>query len=249
MALILDDPQRVIDRLVRALEARDRLTSDEVTALAAAVEAVEAFPTGADVVTEGRPQRVSRLLLEGMVARVKLLDDGRKQITALHVAGDFVDLHSFPLKRLDHDVVTLTGVRFANFPHEALKGITERHPHLGRLLWTLTMIDAATHRAWIVAASRLSAIEQVAFLFCELFTRSQVAGLVRGDKCPLPLTQQLLADACGLSSVHVNRVLQELREVRLISWRGGVLTIHDFPALAELSKFDPTYLSLVQEPR
>jgi CRP-like cAMP-binding protein len=249
MAPAKDDPTHLIHRLLRTLEARDALSPQEVEALASMVDGQETHPAGADVVVEGRRERVSRLLFEGMAARVKLLDDGRKQITALHLPGDFVDLHSFPLKRLDHDVVSLTPVRFILFPHDRIRVVTEAIPHLGRLFWTLTMVDAATHRAWIVSSGRLTALEQVGSLFCELFTRSSVAGLVQGDSCPLPITQQLLADACGLSSVHVNRVLQELREIRLITWRGGMLSIHDFEALAGLSKFDSSYLSLNREPR
>jgi CRP-like cAMP-binding protein len=244
-----DELLRPIDRLLRNMEARDRVPAEEAHALAACLDGDEVYAAGSDVVIEGRPERVCRLLVDGMAARVKLFDDGRRQITALHVPGDFLDLHSLLLKSLDHDIVALTPARFATFPHERMRAASEAFPHLGRMLWLLTLIDGAIHRAWIVSAGRRSALEQVASLFCELYVRYDIAGLMENGCYPLKITQQLLADACGLSPVHVNRVVQELREQGLVTWRGGMLTIADFPRLADLARFDPSYLSLTREPR
>lgn len=231
------------------MHARDSVSAEEAAALAACLHGTERHATGADVVSEGGRERVSRLLLEGIAARVKVLADGSQQITALHVPGDFVDLHSFTLKRLDHDVIALTPLRMGLFPHDALRAATEVHPHLGRMLWLLTMIDAAVHRAWIVSAGRLTALEQIGSLFCELYVRYDVVGLVDNGAYPLKITQHLLADACGLTPVHVNRILQELREIGLIQWRRGILEVRDLAGLIEISKFDPAYLNLIREPR
>lgn len=238
-----------VDLLIRKLEARDEVSDAERAALRAAAGPDEVFDPRADVVVQGERQTASRLLVSGMVARIKVLEDGRRQITEVHVPGDFVDLHSLLLKRLDHDIAAIGPARLTRFSHEALRRITEAHPHLTRLLWMATLIDAAVHREWLVAAGRKSALEQVAGLFCELLVRNQVVGLAPGDSYAFPPIQTDLADACGLSSVHINRVVQELREMRLISWANGRVTVHDYPRLAELGRFDPAFLILRREPR
>lgn len=240
---------RPVERLIRKLEARDPLTAAEKAALTAAAEGEETYDAGEDVILEGRRQSLSRLLADGMIARAKTLPDGRRQITALHIPGDFVDLHSFLLKRLDHDVVSLTPSRFVTFPHAALKQLTEAYPHLTRMLWLSTVMDAAIHRAWIVSSGRMTSIEQIGSLFCELHVRFDIVGLVRNGAYPLRITQEQLADCCGLSPVHVNRVVQNLRDLNLVKWRSGSLWVLDFEALAALSLFNPDYLVLNREPR
>ncbi|RAK58152.1 Crp/Fnr family transcriptional regulator [Phenylobacterium deserti] len=238
-----------MDLLVRKLAARDVVPEDEQQALRAAATETVPYAAGEEVVREGERQTVSRLLVSGLIARVKLLDDGRRQITELHIPGDFVDLHSFLLKRLDHDVIAVTPARLVSYPHEGLRKITEQWPHLTRLLWLSTTLDGAGHREWIVSAGRRTAAEHVGHLFCEFLLRYEVVGLGDRRRCPLPLTQQQLADACGLTPVHVNRVLQELRHEGLLEWRAGELTVPDFDRLAQVSRFDPAFLNLIREPR
>lgn len=240
---------RPIELLIRKLEARDALTNAEQAALTAAADGEETYDAGEDVVREGNRERVSRLLADGIVARTKSLADGRRQITALHIPGDFVDLHSFLLKRMDHDIVGLTPVKFVLFPHPGLKQLTETYPHLTRMLWLSTLMDAAIHRAWIVSSGRMTSIEQIGSLFCELYVRYDILGLVRDGAYPLRITQEQLADCCGLSPVHVNRVVQGLRDLNLVKWRSGSLTILDFEGLAAMSQFNPSYLILNREPR
>src|SRR5690606_34762116 len=193
--------------------------------------------------------RTSQLLISGVAARSKQMEDGGRQITELHIDGDFVDLHSFLLKKLDHDVVAMSPVRMALVPHERLKAVTEEQPHLTRMLWLSTLIDSAIHREWIVSAGRRSALKQIACLFCEMLLRYEIVGLAQDDRCPMALTQNELADACGLTAVHVNRVLQELRSEALIHWRRGELVVLDFERLASLGGFDPRYLGIEREPR
>ena len=238
-----------IDLLVLKLSARDIVPSPEQQALRDAAGDAEFFSPGQEIAKEGERQTVSRLLVDGIVARVKLLDDGRRQLTELHIPGDFVDLHSFLLKRLDHDVVALTQTRLITYRHDELRKLTEGWPHLTRLLWLNTTLDGAGHREWIVSAGRRTAAEHVGHLFCELMLRFEVVGLGDRRRCPLPLTQQHLADACGLTSVHVNRVLQDLRHEGLLEWRGGELTVPDFDRLVRASRFDPAFLNLIREPR
>ena len=117
-----------------------------------------------------RPGR-STLVLSGITCRYRNLENGKRQITAIHVPGDFVDLHSFLIKQMDHSVGTLSPCIVAYAPHEGLERITERLPHLARLLWLLTLIDASIHRQWLVTMGAYPALNRTAHLLCELFTR------------------------------------------------------------------------------
>jgi CRP-like cAMP-binding protein len=237
------------DRLIRKLEARDVLSAREREVLAGLVDRIETHAPGEVVIAEARHLTNSQLLVQGMCARSTAMEDGRRQITALHMDGDFVDLHGFLLKRLEHDIVALSPIRMALVPHERLKTVTEQFPHLTRMLWLGTIIDAAIHREWIVSAGRRTALEQVAHLLCELLLRYRIVGLAPGDGLPLPLTQEQLADACGLTPVHVNRVIGQLKADGLIDWRRGEVVFQDYDGLALRAGFDPVYLSLNNEPR
>lgn len=239
-----------IDRWIRNMRARDSsLSGDEESALRGAVGEIVDVAADRDVVREHDRQTHSHLLLEGWAGRYIDLADGRRQIVALHISGDFVDLHSFPLQVMDHSVATFTPCRIALAPHVRLRRITEQHPHLARLLWLSTLIDAAVLRQWLVGAGKRSVLEQAAHLFCELFVRLQLAGETEGPTFAFPLSQAELADAFGASAVHTNRVLQELRARGLLAWRSGRVEILDWEALAETAGFDATYLNLVDRRR
>jgi CRP-like cAMP-binding protein len=237
------------EALVRKLEQRDVLSDDERRAVANAVSRIKSFRADEDIVPDGSRPSESNLLIEGFACRSKTMADGRRQITALHVPGDFVDLHSFLLKTMDHAVVALTSCKVALVPHDTLRTITERHPHLARMLWLATLIDASIHREWMTGMGRRTALGQVAHLVCELFLRLQVVGLTEGSSFRLPITQQELGDMLGLSGVHINRVLMELRGQSLITWRGDTVSVDDWEGLKQAAEFDPTYLHLQQEPR
>lgn len=237
------------DRLAAKIERRDRLSEAERAALESLISHVERLGPRENIAVENVEQTSSRLLLEGVACRYKQLTDGRRQITELHIDGDFVDLHSFTLKRLDHNVGAITAVQIGVVPHDELRKLTETHPHLTRMLWLMTMIDAAIHREWLVSAGRRSALEQVASLFCEIYVRSQVTGLAQDASYPLPLTQEDMADVCGLTAVHVNRTLQELRSTGAVEWQRGTVTVRDWGELQRIAGFDPAYLNLFSQPR
>lgn len=234
--------------LIRQLELRDRLDADEKAFLQSIVGTPRAVPANIDIVREGDRPTASTLLLEGYTCRQTTLREGGRQITSIHVPGDFVDLHGFLIRTMDHGVTTLTPSRIALVDHGLLRRATESLPHLTRLLWLLTLVDAAIHRRWLAAMGRQSALSHTAHLLCEMYVR-QRGILDVSSGFGMPLTQAKLADALGLSVVHVNRVVRELRETRYVEWQGGVVRILDFEALAELAEFDPTYLSLRREPR
>jgi CRP-like cAMP-binding protein len=243
------DAAQAVRSLLMKLRARDIVTEEEEGVLRASISEIREHPAGRPIVRVGTTLSASTLLVEGLVCRYKDLADGQRQIMELHVAGDFVDLHGFLLKRLDHNVGTLTAVRVASVPHDALRGITETHPHLGRMLWFSTLLDAAIHREKILSVGRRSAVARIAHIFCELFVRLRLVGLADDGGYRLPLTQADIADATGLTSVHVNRMLKKLRDEKLLTFRGGSVTMHNWEGLQRVAEFDPTYLHLERRPR
>ena len=172
------------------------------------------------------------------------MDDsnGHRQLVAVHVPGDFVDLHAFPMKRLDHDVATLGPVKIGLYDHRTLLDVTERHPRLTRFLWFSTLLDAAMHREWIFRLGRLGAEGRLAHFFCELNCRLEMVGLAANGQFNLPLTQADLGEACGLTGVHVNRTLRSLRERGMLNFRSGEVEILDRDRLASVAEFAPDYL-------
>jgi len=239
----------MIDAHLLKLKARDTLSKAEEQAIREAIGEVREVPADRTIIRAGEELSVSALLIEGILCRYKDLRDGGRQISELHVAGDFADLHGFTLKRLDHNVMALTRCRIALVPHDRLTRITAEHPHLARLWWFTTNMDAAIHREWVLSLGRRSALSRLAHLFCELNVRLGVVGLADEGGYALDLTQVDLAECLGLTSVHVNRVLRELRERGLVAFRGGRVTILDRAALERVAEFDPSYLYVERRPR
>lgn len=238
-----------IHPLIPALERRDRLTAAEKQRIETLPWRVRPYEGGRQIIAEGSRPIESCLVLEGFTARSQTLRDGQRQLTAVHVPGDFVDLHGFLIKVMDHSVVAISRCKVGFVPHESIRQITEEMPHLARLLWTSTIIDAAIQRAWITSIGRRSALMQLAHLICELFKRLQIVGLTTGNSFVFPVSQAELGDMLGLSVVHTNRTLQELRATGTVNWQKPVVTIESWEGLAEIAEFDPTYLSLHHEPR
>lgn len=234
--------------LIEKLTRRDVVSATEIAALAEVLDPPRKVEANVDIVLEHAYTDHSILLLSGFTARYSTLSDGRRQITEINVAGDFVDLHSLLMKQMDHGVVTLTPCVIAHAPHSRLRKLTEEHGHLTRLLWLDTIIDAAIHRQWLVAMGRRSGLGHLAHLVCELFTRLSAVGLNDGQTFHMPLTQTVLSDALGLSTVHVNRLIAELRREGLVRWSNPQIEILDWPRLAQIAEFDPTYLRLHSQP-
>jgi CRP-like cAMP-binding protein len=221
---------------------REELSEDEKCILEDSIVSVRSLPSRHLLVRAGKRIETSTLLLEGIICRYMDDREGQRQLVAVHVPGDFVDLHGFPMKRLDHDVATIGPVKIASFEHGTLQTITERHPHLTRMLWFSTLLDAAMHREWIFRLGRLAAEGRVAHLFCELNVRLEMVGLASGGRYMLPMTQPDLAETCGITGVHVNRVLRALRERGLLTYKGGEVHILDVQKLADVAEFEPDYL-------
>jgi CRP-like cAMP-binding protein len=244
-----DAIDRGVDALLLKLRARDSVSAEEEQVLRDSVTEVREYGAGRVIVRSGMELTESNLLADGIVCRYHDLADGQRQIMELHVPGDFVDLHSFLLKRLEHNVGAVSPVRMLIVPHEKVRWISEHQPHLTRLLWLSTLIDSAIHREKIVSVGRRSAVAGIAHMMCELYVRLGTVGLAGELRYALPLTQGDIADATGLTSVHVNRMLKRLRDDGLLTFRNGEVIIHDWEGLQRIAEFRPSYLFLEQRPR
>lgn len=234
----------MIDRLLRKLVSRDAISPPEERALRGLVSAVEDVPAKKVLVARGERLRHSVILLDGLMCRYRDLNSGRRQITALHLPGDFPDLHGYTLHYLDQDVMALTRSSVALVPHTQLDALTEEFPRLTRLLWFLTNLDAAIHREWEVSLGQRSGPAKAAHLLCELYTRYSVLGMAEGSSFHLPMSQTELGECLGLTFVHTNRILRTLRERGLADFRNRMVTLHDIAGLKALAEFDQNYLYL-----
>jgi CRP-like cAMP-binding protein len=229
---------------VKKLKRRIEVSSEEERAIRGLVSETRRVPPDQIIIRSGEALSSSLMLLEGWLARAKDLPGGERQVTELHVAGDFADLHSFTLKCLDHDIITLSDCVMGVVPHERLQQITERFPRIARLYWFLTNVDAAITRELALSLGQRSAIARMAHLFCELHLRLDVVGRARPDGFEFPLTQRELSECLGLTVVHANRTIQELRRRGLVELENRQLTILDPRGLEGVAQFDPAYLYL-----
>jgi CRP-like cAMP-binding protein len=228
--------------LIRKLERLGPLSDEERRTL-------EDFSPGArwvgaarDLAREGERPTECQLIVKGLACRYKVLDDGQRQILSFQVPGDLLDLTALLLGRMDHGISTLTAVQVVLVPNAALLDWIGRYPNLGRLLWRDTLIDSEISCEWVAKVSARSASQRVAHLLCELATRLHAAGAARDHACDLPLTPMELADATGLSVVHVNRAVQTLRRQGLVEPRGQAMAALDWAGLKRAADFDPAYL-------
>jgi CRP-like cAMP-binding protein len=231
--------------LIRKLDSIAQLTPEEKAAILRLPLSLRTLPGGRDIVSEGDTPSECCLLVEGLACRYFLTAEGKRQILSFHIAGDIPDLQSLHIEVMDHSLATLVPCKLAFIRHDALRTLIRAHPRLGDLFWRDTLIDAAVFRQWMVSMGRRSAYSHMAHVLCELLVRLRAVHLVEDHAFQLPVTQVDLADALGLSPVHVNRVLQELRGNGLITLRGGAVHVLNWEGLKAAGDFDPTYLHLV----
>ena len=205
-------------------------------------ERVLRLDAGQDLIAEGaRPDRI-RFILSGWLARYKTLEDGRRQIVNFVLPGDICDAFGYLLPRQDHSICALTPVVYSEIERDRFEALAASDRILGEALICESLVSCAIQREWAVNIGRRMALERVAHLLCEIVERLRPVGLVNGDSCSFPATQMDLADATGLSVVHLNRTLQELRATGLIVLRDRNLTISDLEALKSVGLFNAGYL-------
>lgn len=234
--------------LVRKLENFIRLTSEEKQALEKIAQPTRRLGPREDVVRDGDWPRHVNVVLEGWACRYKQLEDGRRQVISIFLPGDLCDPHVFVLRKMDHSLGTLTSVVLAEISETAIRELAQQFPRVAEALWWEMLVTAAIQREWTVSLGQRLATERLGHLFCELFLRLRAVGLTNDTSCEFPITQADLGDAMGLSTVHINRTLKELRAAGLIRLRGRQLTIPDFSALQTTSLFDPAYLHYERNP-
>jgi CRP-like cAMP-binding protein len=220
---------------------RDALSTATLDLLEEIVDGPRVLADGECLIHRGEAASKATILVDGYMLRTIYKDD-RRFVVGVHVAGDFVDLHGFALKRLDHDLVSAGAATVASIPHERLQTVTEERPELARALWSATLLDAAIHRQWIRNLEALDAPQRIAHLYAELHHRLRLAGREVGRTLRTPFTQTDLADMCGVSAIHANRAVARLREMGLGEIRRGDLYISDWGALERYAGFDPAYL-------
>ncbi|AYV49602.1 Crp/Fnr family transcriptional regulator [Caulobacter flavus] len=231
---------------IRKLARRDDLSAVEIAELQGLQGRIRDVRAGEDIIALRAHVEMSSLLLWGVCGRYSAFRDGPRRFTEINVPGDFIDLHGFVMKQLDHGVLAFSDCRILEVPHSHLRDLTRKHPHLARLLWLETVVDAAIHRQWLLSTGQ-NGPARLGRLLCELYVRLEQVGLASRFQMHLPMTQQQMGEALGFSLVHVNRTVQVLRRNRLLSWRGQVLELLDWERLVALSEFDPTYLRLHKE--
>jgi CRP-like cAMP-binding protein len=220
---------------------RHAMTAAEKDIVESLVEDTERVRAGRVLIERGQLCDRSTLLIEGYLLRT-IVEDGQRFVVGVHVPGDFADLHCFALKRLDHSVVAVGDALVGYVKHDRLEEVMERHPHLTRLLWFSTLLDAAIHREWILKLEQLPAPRRVAHVFAELWHRLDLVGLGRRDGLRTPLIQADLADMCGTTAIHMNRALGALRKEGIAEFRRGALYVKDRARLEAFAGFTPDYL-------
>lgn len=235
--------------LQRKLQLYAHLTATDLGQLSDALRQTRLVNARIDIAVEGDDPRTVYVILHGWAGRCRYLPDGRRQITSLLLPGDCCDPHVFLFRRRDHTITALTPVVIANIPGPVFQELVARSPTLELAFFFETMIAGSIQREVAVCLGRRSGLERLAHLLCELHARQTAVALAAGRDCPMPLNQGDLADALGQTPVHINRMLQELRRLGLISLRQRRLTIHDADGLAELASFNPTYLHALDTAR
>ncbi|WP_326522736.1 Crp/Fnr family transcriptional regulator [Sphingomonas sp.] len=229
-------------QLIRKLEVVERLSESEREMVRALCADVRTIARRRDIISEGDDPDFVHVVIDGWAARYKVLEDGARSITAFFMPGDFCDLHVTILDAMDHGILALTDCKVGYIANQDIDQVTRVSATLARAFWRSTLVDEAILREWVVSAARRTAVHSLGHLFCELHLRAKLVGLADDGRLDLPLTQEDLADATGLTPVHVNRMLQELRKQGLIEIGRRELVVLDVPALQQFSGFDPTYL-------
>ena len=229
---------------LKKLRKRVELSAEEERVIRASVAETRTIPADEIAVRSGERLSSSMILLSGWMARSKDLPSGERQVTELHVAGDFTDLHGLTLHCLDHDVVAMSDCTVALVPHVRLREIARDYPRLGQIYWFTCNVDAAIHREWALSLGQRSALSRMAHLFCEMYQRLDVVGATSGNGYEFPLTQRELSECLGLTVVHANRTLQELRRRSLVQLENRRVNILDRRGLEGVAEFDPAYLYL-----
>jgi len=231
--------------LVRKLGAFVALSAAELAVLEALRKRRRTFVAGRNLVHQGQSDQAAYILMSGWACSYKLLEDGQRQIVDFQVPGDFLGLRSVLLHMSDHSVEPVTDIEVTEILKSDLLEAFAHTPRLALAIFWAASRDEAMVVEHLVGIGRRNAAERMAHFLLELGARLSLVGMGTKAGYACPLTQYLLADAVGLSSVHVNRVLRQLRETQMLSFRDGQVRFLDYDRLVEFAQFDPTYLDQI----
>lgn len=230
------------NRFVQKLSGLAEFTAADCAALEKATSNPRRYVARQDLIREGDEPGPMFVVLEGWVCRYKILPTGTRQIMAFLMPGDACDLHIKLLAEMDHSIQAVTTAMVATVTRADMEALIQRHPNIARAMYTAQLVDEGIMRAWIVSMGRRSSTERVAHLICELYLRARNIGLAGDDEFALPLSQLVLADALGMTAVHINRVLKELRLAGAMAIKRGSVTILKPVKLVQIAGFDENYL-------
>ena len=227
---------------IRKLEHFAPLSTEDQRRIEALIGRATFLAPHEHFVRPGDDPRSVHIVLDGWACRYKTLPDGRRQIVSLFLPGDMCDPYVFLLDAVDYAIGALTPCTVAKVPARSIRELTADRPDIAEALWWQTLVEMDLQREKIVSLGRRNAKERIAHLFCEVLARLAAVGWSNGTDCDWPLTQADLADITGLSSVHVNRSLQEMRNDGLVELHNRRLVVRDHGRLRETAMFDTTHL-------
>jgi CRP-like cAMP-binding protein len=236
------DTGRPYSRLLFRLERLNTLSAEDRQRIVDLPLKLVNYPADREIVSYGYSTSRCTLVLDGFLYGHKPVAGSRRQITSFFVPGDLVDLSTLYLPKVDHTIATLGPAVLAFIPHAALKEALDESSALAQAFWRETLMQAAIFQEWVVNLGRRDAFARLAHIVCELTVRLRSVGLARDLSFSMPWTQMDVADACGISNVHANRVIQELRHLELVEWDSRRLKIRNWSALVRLADFSDDYL-------
>jgi CRP-like cAMP-binding protein len=231
-------------KLVARLRGIASLTDQDAALIEALPLKLQSVPAGTTVIEDGQSPDQCCLLVDGYLVRWKGAADGERQIFSWHVPGDMPDLYSLHLIPADHSLTAVGAAVVAYVSHRDLRDVLERSSSLTRILWRETLVDSAVFREWVINLGKRGALSRIAHIVCEMHARLAVVGLVHQDRFVFPVSQVDMADAAGMTAVHANRMIQQLRSQGLIEWQGPSIRILDLDKLQQVADFDAAYLHL-----
>jgi CRP-like cAMP-binding protein len=236
--------ESVLMKFETGMDLSDRERAEITSLLSSTVE----FKAGQDMMEEGQKPTHCLIVLQGLACRYRATPNGARQILSFEMAGDWMDLHSYVLRTLDHSIRAVSDCRVATIPYARIDRLLEAYPHLMKALWRDTLVDGAVFREWVVNVGARDSKQRLAHLLCEVQRRMISVGIAKDNEFHFPVTQQELGEAMGISTVHVNRSVQALREEGLVEFKRGVVTLPNPARLRQLAQFSDKYLHIEEGP-
>jgi len=234
----------VFDVIIWKLKEHSALSPEDVAAIRSLPVKIRALAANEDIVRQGDHPDISVVVADGMLARYHTLGSGKRQYLSFHIAGDWPDVQSLFIEKMDHAVCAMCDATIGTIPHRSLLALFEHTPSIGFALWRETLIDAAIFREAITSNSKREVTRRLAHFLCEQYYRAKDAAVLEDGTCRLPLSQDQMGDALGASLTTINRAMQLLRKKNWFQLRAGRLDIRNWDRLAEYGQFNPTYLHL-----